>query len=133
MLSWIITVLDHRNNSQGIDMSLHSDILSCYRANKSLFFLLNDMCLWLWLWCITPLSIIFHLYRGGKFFWRRKPEYPEKTIDPPQVTDKIYHNVVSSTPRLIGIFVYSHQYIYIYVCAFKLCLCYCRVLIAFIF
>ena len=30
-----------------------------------------------------------------------KPEYPEKTTDMPQVTDK--HNVVSSTPRLSGI------------------------------
>jgi hypothetical protein len=29
----------------------------------------------------------------------RKPEYPEKTIDLSQVTDKHYHiNVVSSTP-----------------------------------
>jgi len=30
-------------------------------------------------------------YRGSNYLWRRKPEYPEKTIDPPQVTDKIYH------------------------------------------
>jgi hypothetical protein len=30
----------------------------------------------------------------------RKPEYPEKTLDLPQVIDKVYHNnVVSSTPR----------------------------------
>ena len=33
---------------------------------------------------------IFDLYRGGKFNWWRKPEYPEKTIDPSQVTDKLY-------------------------------------------
>ena len=24
----------------------------------------------------------------GKFYWSRKPEYPEKTIDLPQVNDK---------------------------------------------
>jgi hypothetical protein len=24
----------------------------------------------------------------------RKPEYPEKTTDLPQVTDKLYHNVI---------------------------------------
>ena len=43
-------------------------------------FILNFGLVWFGLWCLTPLSTIF-----------QKPEYPEKTTDLPQVTDKLYH------------------------------------------
>jgi hypothetical protein len=35
--------------------------------------------------CLTPLSTIYHLYRGRQLYWWRKPDSQEKT------TDKLYH------------------------------------------
>jgi len=42
-----------------------------------------------------PLTTLFLLYHGGKFYWWRKPEYAKKTIYQ-------FHNIISSTPHLSG-------------------------------
>jgi len=39
------------------------------------------------LWCLTPLSKIFQLYRDDQFYWRRKPLVPRENYQ----IDKLYH------------------------------------------
>jgi ribosomal protein L16 Arg81 hydroxylase len=57
---------------------------------------MHDACT---LWCLMPLETIFQLHRFCQFYWWKKPEFLRKTIDLPQITDKLNPNAVSSTPH----------------------------------
>jgi hypothetical protein len=50
------------------------------------------------IYCHMTVSTMNYFLYSSQFYWCRKPAYPEKTTNLPQVTDKLYHIMLYTSP-----------------------------------
>jgi len=60
-------------------------------------------------WRLTPFSTIFQLNRGGQVYLWRKREYPKKTTNLSQVTDKRYHLIINVNSNMTSFFSFVNK------------------------
>jgi hypothetical protein len=91
---------------RGIGLGSEEPLWSWSYASWIYNYICNPRSVWLVLvlLCLTSHSTIFHLYRGGQFYWWRKPRVPGENHRPAASHWYILpHNAVSIAPRVSGI------------------------------